>query len=271
VKLVQLLAAGLTKKAISRRVADGRLHRLYRGVYAVGHPGLSREGQWLAAVYACGEPSALSHLSAGRLVEISRFRAPLAAVVTATQRRPEGIDVHHCKRLDPRDVTRVNGIPCCTVPRILIDASDLLTPHQVANLIHEAEFKRHYDPKAVRQAMARANGRKNLHVLEEAIRLNAQGSAGTRSHNEDQLLHQLQLFNIDTPLVNTKVNGIEVDLYWPDTNLIVEVDGHGHNRPRTMREDGDRARRLSEYELRRVAAADALPPAPLGRRSEPRA
>jgi len=157
----------------------------------------------MAAVLALGEGSAVSHLSAAGLVRISRFHAPLIAAVTASQRRPQGIEVHHCKRLDPRDITTVRGIPCTTVPRILIDTSDLLTPHQVANLIHEAAFKGLFNLAATRQAMARANGRQNLHVLEEAIRLNAAGSAGTKSAHEDDLLHQLQLFNIDTPRINT--------------------------------------------------------------------
>src|SRR3954453_15425575 len=33
----QLRAMGLGERAIARRVASGRLHRLHRGVYAVGH------------------------------------------------------------------------------------------------------------------------------------------------------------------------------------------------------------------------------------------
>ena len=50
----QLLWAGLSRSGIKRWAAAGRLHRLYRGVYAVGHTNLSREGQWIAAVLACG-------------------------------------------------------------------------------------------------------------------------------------------------------------------------------------------------------------------------
>ncbi len=40
---------------ITRRVQAGRLHRLHRGVYAVGHTRLSFEGRCMAAVLALGE------------------------------------------------------------------------------------------------------------------------------------------------------------------------------------------------------------------------
>jgi hypothetical protein len=58
--------------AVSERVARGRLHRIHRGVYAVGHRGLSREGRWLAAVLAAGERAVLSHLSAAEHWELRR-------------------------------------------------------------------------------------------------------------------------------------------------------------------------------------------------------
>ena len=38
--------AGLDSSATHRRVRAGRLHPVHRGVYAVGHPGLSFEGRW---------------------------------------------------------------------------------------------------------------------------------------------------------------------------------------------------------------------------------
>jgi hypothetical protein len=50
----QLLQAGLTPEAIKRRMQAGRLHPVHRGVYAVGHRVLTREGRWMAAVLACG-------------------------------------------------------------------------------------------------------------------------------------------------------------------------------------------------------------------------
>ena len=54
--------------AIAWRVREGRLHRVHRGVYAVGHPVLPRYGRLMAAVLACGQGAVLSHRSAAELL-----------------------------------------------------------------------------------------------------------------------------------------------------------------------------------------------------------
>jgi hypothetical protein len=242
VTLGQLLGAGLDHSAIARRVASGALHRIHRGVYAVGHTGLSWEGRCLAAVFACGPSSALGHLAAAKLLKVSRFAVPLIAVVTASKRRPEGIEVHR-STLHARDVTTYRGIPVTTVAQTLVDLADVLTAHQLANVIHEAAFRGRFSEPATRDAMARANGRRNLGVLEQALALHREGSAGTKSGLEDAFLARLP-DGAGTPRVNTPVLGIEVDFHWPEERLVVEVDGPGHGRPRTRREDLARQRKL---------------------------
>src|SRR3954454_25412225 len=64
VALVQLLELGLSASAVRKRVAAGRLLRVHRGVYAVGHRLLTTEGHWMAAVLACGKQAVLSYHSA---------------------------------------------------------------------------------------------------------------------------------------------------------------------------------------------------------------
>src|SRR3954471_22734540 len=75
VTLDQLLAAGFSYEAVKHRVARERLHRVRRGVYAVGRPELTRHGEWMAAVLACGPEAVLSHASAAALWELLRDRA----------------------------------------------------------------------------------------------------------------------------------------------------------------------------------------------------
>ena len=104
-------------------------------------------------------------------------------------------------------MTVFRGIPVTTVARMLVDLSDVLTKFQLANVIYEAAYRKRFDLAATRRAMRRANGRRNLHVLEQAIELYLSGSAGTRSALEDAFLSLLQSAGIAEPLVNTHLDG----------------------------------------------------------------
>jgi hypothetical protein len=238
VRLAQLLSLGFDRRAISRWVRDGRLHRIYRGVYAVGHAGLSREGRWLAAVFASGEGAALACHSAADLWHISRRPASLIDLVVPCQRRAQpGIRLLVSRTLEARDIVIHHGIPVTHVARTLVDLTDVKTPHQLANVIHEAGYWKRFNLDATRRAMARANGRHNLAILDRALEINATGSAGTKSDLEDAFLALLQSAGITEPLVNTRVEGEEADCLWPERRLIAEVDGPGHQRPRAKRND----------------------------------
>ena len=120
VSIEQLRWAGLTAKQVTLRVKAGRLHRLYRGVYAVGHTDLSREGRWMAAVLACGEGAVLSHTSAARLWSLSPQSPPFSEVTVPNRngrRKRDGIRLHYRTGLDPTDVTRRRNIPVTTQAR----------------------------------------------------------------------------------------------------------------------------------------------------------
>jgi len=67
VTAAQIQGCGLSSSATSDWLRAGRLHRLHRGVYAMGHRGLSFEGRWMAAVLALGKGAVLSHRSAAML------------------------------------------------------------------------------------------------------------------------------------------------------------------------------------------------------------
>src|SRR4051812_15896227 len=116
IALVHLLALGLTRSAVRKRERAGRLHRVHRGVYAVGHPRLSQEGKWMAAVLAAGQGAMLSHLSAAAHWNVWRRRVQGTDVISLRRRRAEpGIRADWTRHLDPRDITVHRGIrspPC---------------------------------------------------------------------------------------------------------------------------------------------------------------
>jgi very-short-patch-repair endonuclease len=251
----QLLAAGLTSRGIRKRVERGTLHRRHRGVYSLGPAPLSREAQFLAAVLAAGPGSALCRACAAELHGTTRHRAPLIAVLSPRNRSIEGVRVHRYRSLDPRDVTTHKGIPVTTIHRTFVDLADETTPQELAAHLHEAAFLGRLVEPAIRDAMHRAKGRRNLRVLEEALAIHAAGGAGFKSRAE-RAYHVLMR---DTePLVNMKLLGFEVDFRWPEQRLVVEVDGPGHQRPRAKRDDAarDRILRAAGYRVLRFTDED---------------
>ena len=82
--------AGLIPRQIERRAADGRLCAVHRGVYAVGHAALSREGRWMAAVLACGDGGGAQPSQRGGLLALHGPRGPRAARDRAASRAARG-------------------------------------------------------------------------------------------------------------------------------------------------------------------------------------
>jgi predicted transcriptional regulator of viral defense system len=209
----------MTSGAITKRVRAGTLHRVHRGVYAVGHDRLSARGEYMAAVLAAGKGSALASLSAAALWKAWRRPVREIHVIAPRGRHAQpGFRLHTTRHLDPEDVTELDAIPVTTLARTLVDLTDVLTSHQLANVIHEAAYHQLFDRKATYEAIQRANGRPNITRLHQALEANG---AGTRSQLEDRFLSLIA--DLPQPLVNTRIAGIEVDFAWP--GLVVELDG----------------------------------------------
>jgi predicted transcriptional regulator of viral defense system len=134
----ELRGCGLTLNAIAVRTRNGRLHRLHRGVYAVGHPNPPLEGRFLAAVKACGPNAVLSHFSAAALYELVRWDDRHPEVTAPTPKRHRGIRVHRSSMLEVQDVTRHKGIPATTPARTLIDLSATLPYKPLRRTVRDA-------------------------------------------------------------------------------------------------------------------------------------
>jgi very-short-patch-repair endonuclease len=228
VSLAQLRALGFGYGAIKHRVAVGRLHRLHRGVYAVGHRALRREGRWLAAVLACGPGAVLSHRSAAAhwgLLATSQARID----VTAPRSRDGtgGIRVHRARSLDDRDTTAHEGIPITTVARTLLDLAATVRPDRLERAYAQALHLRLYDHRAIAALLARTNGHRGKSALAHAT---ARDPKWTRNRFEARFLQLIRDNSLPEPLVNHVLDApdhghCEVDFYWPKQRLIVETDG----------------------------------------------
>jgi hypothetical protein len=163
-------------------------------------------------------------------------------LVTRRHRPIAGIEIRHCIALDPRDVTSCRGIPVTTVPRLLLDLAEDHTAWQVANVMHEAAYRKLLNVAAMHAMLERVAGRRGAPVLTRALELHLAGSAGTRSTLEDTFLALVA--ELPEPFVNMACEGEEVDVRWG--RLVVEVDGPGHLRPAVKLADARRDRKLRE-------------------------
>jgi very-short-patch-repair endonuclease len=219
----ELLAAGLSTGGVARRVNAGRLHRVHRGVYAVGHPSLSPQGRWIAAVKACGDGAALSHRSAGELwglLEPASGPVHVTVPGRAGRRRRPGIRVHRSRTLHPGTTRLRDRIPVTTPTRTILDLRRTERPETVRRAIREAEF--------------RGLAIEDIHT------------DGTRSELERAFLQLCTRHRLPHPEVNARVGRFTADFLWRDRRLIVELDGFRAHGGRQAFED-DRAR---DVELR---------------------
>jgi very-short-patch-repair endonuclease len=247
----------MSSATIANWVRAGRLHPLYRGVFAYGHRALSREGNWIAAVLAAGDGAALGGLSSALLHEITRWREREIEVIVPKQRRAQaGFRLRTCRNLDPRDLTVVKGIAVTTVARTLVDLTEVMEADELAFAIHEAVYRNRFDLDATVAAMKRANGRRRIKVLEGALRIHLSGSSGSRSRLERRFRQLIVGAGLPQPRINVIINGFEVDAYWP--GLCVEIDGPGHRRARTQADDRirDAALRAAGYTVIRFTEDD---------------
>jgi len=254
----QLRSVGLSKAGIARRVRKGHLHPLHRGVFAVGHTAVTRRGHEWAAVLTCGPDAVLSHNTAGALWGLVKRYRRIEVTVPRKIRPREGITTHRTRRLDPADRATVDGLPVTTLHRTLVDLADTLTQPKLAKAIHEAEIKRAFDLKQLEEAMSRVPGRKGRYRLRRACE-EYRPPPITRSAAETRFRGFLEAAGIPTPESNATRAGYELDCWWPEHRLNVEVDGAAtHHTTRAFHADRrrDRALRREGIAVIRVTWAD---------------
>jgi very-short-patch-repair endonuclease len=236
----QLRGAGVSSDAVKGRTRTGRLHRIHRGVYALGHPGLSIEAKWTAAALACN--GALSHRSGAMLWGLlpPRF-GPVDVSVAGTggRDRRRDIRVHRSRTLSSDQLTKRAGIVVTTPSRTIAD-------------LREASARRRsgaVSPQELRRAIRQAE------ILGLQIDV-ADKPDRTKSELEHLFLRLCRRFDLSLPEVNVWIDSMLVDFLWRDQRLIVETDGYRYHGGRAAFEndrDRDLALKALGYEVIRLS------------------
>ncbi len=244
----QLISLGLGEDAIDARLRLGRLHRLHRGVYAVGHEVVPREGRWFAAVLTGGAGAVLSHRSAAALWGIATFRGAVEITSPRDTRSRDGIR-RHVAFLPADEITVREGIPVTSVHRTLFDFAGISPVDRLEAAMREAEYRRLWDRLSLPALLARHPGRRGNAKLRLCLDRLGRTTGFTRSDLEELFLSFLDRFGLPRPHLNVRleVQGqwIEVDCLWREERLIVELDGRAaHETDAAFEIDRGRDRRL---------------------------
>jgi predicted transcriptional regulator of viral defense system len=226
----QLLELGFSAQSIKHRVANGRLHRVRAGVYAVGRPQLPLYGRWLAAVLACGPEAAVSHETAAALWGIRPVRTDRIEISVPINvvRRQQGILLHRRAALLSADVMMRHAIPVTSPVCTLIDLATRLDPDALEVAINEADKHDLADPEDLRSALEQVARRPGVKALREL--LDQRTFSLTDSELERRFLPVVREAGLPAPATGRYVNGFKVDFYWPALGLIVETDGLRYHR-----------------------------------------
>lgn len=226
---------GFKSGAINRMIAAGYLHPLHAGVYAVGHRDISARGFTMAAVLSHGPEAVASHLSAAWLHGILRDNRRVTDVMVGGRRgrkREEDrrIVLHRPRRLPAEDRGVIDGIPCTSVARTLLDIA-ATRPRLLRRAFEEAERLRVLDLREVQRLLERCQRQPGRARLARLVDDAAGPPQLVRSDVERAFLELIRAEGLPMPATNAMVAGHEVDAVWFDRKLVIEIDHfatHGH-------------------------------------------
>jgi very-short-patch-repair endonuclease len=234
------MAFDFPPRTITRWMQDGKLHRLHRGVYAVGHGGLGWEGRLLAAVLA-NEPAAASHLTAAWIWGLLRTRPGTFHLTAPTRRHRKKLVVVHFAALTSDDTTTVDGIPVTSPARTVLDLAPDESVRDLGRILQRADEHELLDRRRFEATLARAGGHPGRGKFEAALRIYWPEQAVLRSDLEKRFRRLVLAAALPRPQTNVVVEGYELDAYWEAEGFAVELEVYAtHGSPTSFEEDPKR-------------------------------
>lgn len=241
----QLLGIGFGGDAIDARIRAKRLHRMHRGVYAVGHRHINREGRLLAAVLSAGEGAVLSHRSAAVLWGLRTTTETEIDVIAPVHRRGDHVVRIHQNVLRPDEITTRQGIPVTTPVRTIVDLAGCVEQRELERAIRQAVYDHLTTTTVLAEAVEQYAGRRGVKRLRAALVNLGEAPGFTRSKLEDRFIRFLRKHSLPMPELNFEIDirgqTIEADCVWEAQRVIVEVDGRDAH-DSTPAFESDRAR-----------------------------
>lgn len=218
----------------------GRLRRIHRGVYAVGHGSLTWKGHCMAAVLAA-HPAVASHLSAAWLWGLIGRSPSRIDITVPTPRRARKAFRVHCAPLAEQDRGIVDGIPVTSWARTALDLAAMSSDGQVRRMVKRSEELGLFDLRQLDELLGRVGHHRGCAQLRRALEGHRPDPAFTRSRMERRFRALVRRAGLPEPAMNHVVEGLELDAYWEAERFVVELDVYGtHGDPGAFERDRQR-------------------------------
>lgn len=230
ITVAQLQGLGLTRRAIQHRAARGALIRVHHGVYAVGNLPTNPLDKAHGALLATGSRSGLAGRTALALWRSDRTWPEPFELVTARDSRPVGLIVHRCTTLLSRDIRTVQSLRVTSPARTALDLAARVTDNELARIVNDLRHVNRLEVRQLRDVVKRNPRHRGARPLARLI--GDTQPEPTRSELENAFLRLIKRYKLPTPLINVHIAGERVDAYFPDQQLVVELDGgvaHAHD------------------------------------------
>jgi very-short-patch-repair endonuclease len=234
IALRQLREIGFTRRMVQRRLEDGRLYRQQPRVYSL-LPSLELAAARMKAAVSSCEPGALSHRAGAAVWDLGPWPTGTIDVSATGNRRPRrGVRVHVVENLV---VVEKDGFAVTSAMRTLADLAGTESRPAVERAYEQAERLGLLD---VTKLERECEGRRGSRILKRLI---SEEREAPPSKNElERVFLDLCRDNaLPLPSQNVTLHGYEVDNYWAEAHLVVELDGYEWHRTRAAFE-ADRAR-----------------------------
>jgi very-short-patch-repair endonuclease len=239
----QLVRIGVGRRAVARRVENGRWQRIHKTVYLIGPAPPTLSAKARAAVFTCGDSAVLSHRTAAVMWRLLPIPPEPELHVIVAGRNPgvkPGIHIHRVAELQQDERALRNGIPLTTPARTVCDLAATEPLRHVESALAEARIHRLATDRQIHAVIQRAPTRPGAPIIRTLLE-QEDDSGYTRSKAERLLRDLIAKANLERPLFNEPLLGFVVDALWPQQRLIVEVDGYTYHSHRAAFER-DRAR-----------------------------
>jgi hypothetical protein len=243
----QLHELGFTQREVTRLVAGGAFTRRHRGVLLDARAPTPQRGYLHAALLAVVPTGFLSHRTAAALHRLRAVNVHDIEVTVVAQHTPShpGLHVHRTAQAPyPDEITTKDGLSTSAVHRLLLELASRETTADLNRLITEVARRRLLHHDRIVRMLSRHPHHPGTAVLTCALQ-SYQPPTESKSTLEDAfadwLAHESQSPSQPFPAPQRNVlldRRYEIDFYWPEQRLAVELDGRPyHSLPDDLERD----------------------------------